>query len=142
MAGTMTDREPCRPAPNWSALLTAMLIAAPFLRALWHVLSALDSTGPGLSADGWLAVNADLLLSGAIIAGLFVADSLRAETPSRGFLLALGVGCAVFTLGIQLDAGLSHRLAILTFAGPVLAAASGCGAHFCLQRAFGANARP
>jgi len=144
----MIERNPFRAAPNWGVLLAAILIAAPFLRALWHVLLAVDAAGPQLSGAGWLALNANLLLSGALVAGIFVADSLRFERPSRGFLLtlaacllALGIGSAVFTIGIELDTGPAHRLSGLRFAGPILAAACCFGVRFCLQRAFPANAR-
>jgi len=122
-------------ALNWTALLTAILLVAPFVRALWQMLQASETT--------WLPANGDALLFGAVIAGVLIGDSLRFGRPSRAFLLtlaacltAIGVGSAVFAVGVQFDLRQARALADLTIEGPLLAGACGFGARLCLQRAF------
>src|SRR5262249_47671151 len=68
-------------ALNWTALLTAILLVAPFVRALWQMLQAGETT--------WLPANGDALLFGAVIAAVLIGDSLRFGRPSRAFLLIL-----------------------------------------------------
>ena len=128
-------RPPQPTAPNWTALLTAILLVAPFVRALWQVLRADDSAG--------LAANGDVLLFGAVIAAVLIGDSLRFGRPTRAFLLMLaaclmmvGTGCAVFAIGLQLDNAAARQLDGLAVAGPLLALACACGARLCLKRAF------
>jgi hypothetical protein len=120
---------------NWTALLIAILMVAPFVRALWRVLQADAATG--------LAANGDLLLSGALIAAVLIGDSLRFGRPTRAFLIALaaclaaiGIGSAVFAVGLQFQFAQARALGALTIAGPLLALACGFGARLCLLRAF------
>lgn len=131
----MPARSPQSTSPNWIALLTAVLLVAPFLRALWQAMQAADAT--------WLAANGDLLLFGAIIAAVLIGDSLRFGRPTRAFLLtlatclvAVGIGSAVFAVGLQFELGQARQLDSLTIAGPLLALACGCGARLCLKKAF------
>ena len=128
-------RVPHPTSPNWIALLTAVLLVAPFLRALWEAMQAAEGT--------WLAANGDLLLFGAPIAAILIGESLRFGRPNRAFLLALaaslaavGTASAVFTIGLQFDMAYARQLGNLTLAGPFLAFACGFGARLCLKRAF------
>lgn len=113
----------------------AILLVAPFLRALWQSLQ--PDAAIGLASDG------DVLLFGAIIAGVFIGDSLRFGRPTRGFLVALaaclaliGLGSIVFAIGIQFDQEQARRLANIAAAGPLLAMACAYGTCACLKRAF------
>ena len=122
-------------APNWKALLASILLVAPFLRALWQTMQAADAT--------WLPANGDLLLFGAVIAAVLISDSLRHGRPTRAFLLALagclaaiGVGSAVFAIGLQFDIRQAHMLGSLTTSSPLLALACAYGARHCLKLAF------
>jgi len=131
----MPAHAPQSTSPNWTALLTAILLVAPFLRALWQAMQAADGT--------WLSANGDLLLFGAIIAAVLIGDSLRFGRPTRTFLLtltaclaAVGLGSAVFAIGLQFDLAHARQLGSLTVAGPLLALACGCGARLCLKKAF------
>jgi hypothetical protein len=133
-------RPPQPTAPNWTALLTAILLVAPFVRALWQVLRADDSAG--------LAANGDVLLFGAVIAAVLIGDSLHFGRPTRAFLLALaaclaaiGTASAVFAIGIQFDVAVARQLGSLTIAGPLLALACAFGARLCLKRAFPEDTR-
>jgi peptidoglycan/LPS O-acetylase OafA/YrhL len=130
----MPARAPQPTSPNWIALLTAILLVAPFVRALWQVLQA-DDTG--------LAANGDVLLFGAVIAAVLIGDSLRFGRPTRAFLLtlagclaAIGTGSAVFAIGVQFDVEEARQLGSLTIAGPLLALACAGGARLCLKKAF------
>jgi hypothetical protein len=127
-------------ALNWTALLTAMLLVAPFVRALWQALQAGETT--------WLPANGDVLLFGAVIAAVLIGDSLRFGRPTRAFLLtlaaclaAIGIGSAVFAVGVQFDIRQARVLGDLTVAGPLLACACAFGARLCLQKAFPENPR-
>ena len=129
------DRSPQPTSPNWIALLTAVLLVAPFVRALWQAMQA--DAGAGFAANG------DVLLFGAIIAAVLIGDSLRFGRPPRSFLLvlatclaAIGTASAVFAIGLQFDASLARHLGSLTVAGPFLALACAYGARLCLKRAF------
>jgi hypothetical protein len=122
-------------ALNWTALLSAILLVAPFVRALWQVLQAGETT--------WLPANGDLLLFGAVIAAVLIGDSLRFGRPKRAFLLALaaclaaiGIGSAVFAVGVQFDIRQARALSDLAVAGLILACACAFGARLCLVRAF------
>jgi len=133
-------RAPQPTSPNWTALLTAILLVAPFMRALWQVLCADDSAE--------LAANGDMLLFGAVIAAVLIGDSLRFGRPTRAFLLtlaaclaAIGTASAVFAIGVQFDAEEARRLGSLTVAGPLLALACAGGARLCLKKAFPEDAR-
>jgi hypothetical protein len=128
-------RAPQSTSLNWTALVTAILLVAPFLRALWLAMQAAETT--------WLAANGDMLLFGAIIAAVLIGDSLRFGRPSRAFLLmlafclaAVGLASVVFAVGLQFDAAHARQLGDLTLAGPLLALACGCGARLCLKKAF------
>ncbi|HYR67125.1 MAG TPA: hypothetical protein VEP47_13385 [Reyranella sp.] len=127
-------------APNWKALLGSILLVAPFLRALWQAMQTADAT--------WLPANGDLLLSGAVIAAVMITDSLRFGRPTRAFLLALagclaaiGLGSAVFAIGLQFDIRQGRVLDNFTIAGPLLALACAYGARHCLKLAFPDDAR-
>ena len=132
----MTPARPPHPtSPNWIALLTAILLVAPFVRALWQVLRADEGAG--------LAANGNVLLFGAVIAAVLIGDSLHFGRPTRGFLLilaaclaAIGTGSAVFAIGVQFEAAEARQLGALAAAAPLLALACGVGAHVCLKRAF------
>jgi hypothetical protein len=133
-------RSPQPQSPNWVALLTAVLLVAPFVRALWLAMQATDGT--------WLAANGDLLLFGAVIAAVLIGDSLRGGRPTRAFLLALaaclaavGIGSAVFAIGLQFELEQARQLGNLTIAGPLLALACAFGARLCLKRAFPEDTR-
>jgi len=128
-------RSPQTQSPNWVALLTAVLLVAPFVRALWQVIQG--------AGRPWLVANGDLLLFGAIIAAVLIGDCLRGGRPTRAFLLALaaclaavGTGSAVFTIGVQFDVAEARELGSLTVTGPCLALACAFGARLCLKRAF------
>jgi len=128
-------RTPQPQSLNWTALFTAVLLVAPFLRALWRAMRAGDAT--------WLAANGDLPLFGAIIAAVLIGDSLRCERPTRAFLLtlaaclaAVGIGSAVFAIGLQSELEQARQLGSLTVAGPLLALACAYGARLCLKKAF------
>jgi peptidoglycan/LPS O-acetylase OafA/YrhL len=128
-------RSPRPTSPNWTALLSAILLVAPFVRALWQAMQATDGT--------WLRANGDLLLFGAIIGAVLIGDSLRGGRPTRAFLLALaaclaaiGTGSAVFAIGVQFDVAEAREIGSLTVAGPLLALACAFGARLCLKRAF------
>ena len=128
-------RSPQPASPNWTALLTAVLLVAPFVRALWQVMQAGEAT--------WLPANGDVLLFGAVIACVLIGDSLRFGQPPRSFLLVLaaclatiGTASAVFAIGVQFDAAQARQLGTLAVAGPLLTLACGFGARLCLKRAF------
>jgi len=128
-------RAPQPTSLNWTALLTAILLVAPFLRALWEAMQASEGT--------WLAANGDALLFGAAIAAILIGDSLRFGRPNRSFLLALaaclvtvGTASAVFTIGLQFDIAHAQQLGNLVLAEPFLAVACGFGARVCLKQAF------
>ena len=125
---------------NWKALLASILLVAPFLRALWQTIQAADAT--------WLPANGDLLLFGAVIAAVLISDSLRHGRPTRAFLLALagclaaiGIGSAVFAVGLQFDIRQAQMLGSLTTSSPLLAFACAYGSRHCLKRAFPDDAR-
>jgi len=127
-------------ALNWTALLASVLLVAPFLRALWQVLQGEDGT--------WLPANGDLLLFGAVIAAVLISDSLRHGRPTRAFLLALagclaaiGIGSAVFAVGLQFDIRQAQMLGSLTTSSPLLAFACAYGTRHCLKCAFPDDAR-
>jgi hypothetical protein len=127
-------------APNWKALLASILLVAPFLRALWQTMQAADAT--------WLPANGDLVLFGAVIAAVLTSDSLRYGRPTRAFLIALagclaaiGVGSAVFAIGLQFDIRQAQALASLTTTSPLLALACAYGTRHCLKRAFPDDSR-
>jgi hypothetical protein len=131
----MPARAPQPTSPNWTALLTAILLVAPFVRTLWQVLRADDTAG--------LAANGDVLLLGAVIAAVLIGDSLHFGRPTRAFLLtlaaclaAIGTGSAVLAIGVQFDVEEARQLGSLTIAGPLLALACACGARLCLKKAF------
>ena len=131
----LPTRAPHRTSLNWTTLLTAILLVAPFLRALWEAMQAAEGT--------WLAANGDLLLFGAPIAAILISDSLRFGRPTRAFLLtlaaclaAVGTASAVFAIGLQFDLAHARQLASFGFAGPFLAFACGFGARLCLKQAF------
>jgi hypothetical protein len=128
-------RTPQPQSLNWTAMLTAILLVAPFVRALWQVVRA--DSGAGLAANG------DVLLFGAVIAAVLIGDSIRFGRPTRAFLLtlaaclaAIGTGSAVFAIGVQFDVAEARALGDLTIAGPLLALACAFGARLCLKRAF------
>ena len=128
-------RLPQTKSLNWTALLAAILLVAPFVRALWLALQAAEAA--------WLPANGDVLLSGALIAAVLIGDSLRFGRPTRAFLLTLaaclmmvGTGCAVFAIGLQMDNAAARRLDGFAVAGPLLALACAYGTRLCLKRAF------
>ena len=128
-------RAPQPTSLNWTALLTAFLLVTPFVHALWQTMQAAETT--------WLPANGDVLLFGAVIAGVLIGDSLRCGRPPRAFLLtlaaclaAVGTASAVFAIGLQFDIAHARQLGNLTVVGPFLAVACGFGARICLKQAF------
>jgi hypothetical protein len=72
---------------NWTALLAAILLVAPFVRALWQATQAGETA--------WLPANSDVLLFGAVVAAVLIGDSLLALATC---LAAIGIGSAVFAV--------------------------------------------
>jgi drug/metabolite transporter (DMT)-like permease len=137
----MTPPRPPQPkSPNWVALLTAVMLVAPFLRALWQAMQA--------GATTWLPANGDVLLFGAVIAAVLIGDSLRHGRPTRSFLLALavclaaiGVCIAVFAVGLQFQVAEARQLGALAVVAPLVALACAVGTRVCLKRAFPDDSR-
>jgi len=134
-AAMLPARAPQPNTLNVTALLASILLVAPFLRALWQILQGADGA--------WLPANGDVLLFGAIIAAVLIGDSLRHGRPTRVFLLvlaaslaAIGLGSAVFAIGLQFDVRQARLLDSLTLSGPLLAFGCAYGARHCLKLAF------